>query len=154
MSKYNIFAKYMDLTTLGLLGLFISAFLAGTIVPFSSEVVLSALILNGYDMYTAIIVATIGNFIGGQTTYYTGYIGKWSWVEKYFRIRKEKIINAQKRFEKWGPISASLSFIPGLGNAIVLGLGFLKIKPKTCALYMLLGKVARYIIWAYITLLV
>jgi membrane protein YqaA with SNARE-associated domain len=144
----------MNLTTWGLFGLFISAFLAGTIVPFSSEVILSALILGGYDPVTAIVVASIGNFIGGQTTYYTGYLGKWNWVEKYFRVPKEKILKTQERFDRWGPISASLSFIPGLGNAIVLGLGFLKIHPTACAIYMLIGKVARYVIWTYLTFLI
>ncbi|QZT36088.1 DedA family protein [Halosquirtibacter xylanolyticus] len=144
----------VDLTTFGLLGLFISAFLAGTVVPFSSEVVLSALILNGYDIKTAIIVASLGNFIGGQTTYYIGYLGKWEWIEKYFRVSRNKIIKTQKRFEKWGPMSASLSFIPGIGNAIVLGLGFLKINSFACAVYMLIGKVARYVLWTYLTLLV
>lgn len=143
----------VELTDLGYWGLFIASFLAGTVVPFSSEVVLSALLVMGYDWKFSLFVATIGNFIGGQITYYTGYLGKWTWVEKYFRVSKTKIEKSQQKVSRWGATAATLSFVPGLGNAIVLALGFLKIKPLECAVYMLMGKIVRYILWIYFTYL-
>ena len=55
----------------GYLGLFISCFLAATfIIPFSPEVVLGALILKGFDLQLTILIATIGNWMGGMTSYF------------------------------------------------------------------------------------
>ena len=76
----------------GFIGLFLASFLGATIIPLSSEIVLSILLAKGYDLNVSIVVATIGNWLGGLSSYFLGTLGKWSFVEKYFRIRKEKII--------------------------------------------------------------
>jgi membrane protein YqaA with SNARE-associated domain len=135
----------------GLLGLFLAGFLAGTVVPFSSEAVLSLLLLNGFNWVDCLVVATIGNLIGGITTYYMGYLGKWEWVEKYWRIPRSKIEGTKVKLDKYGALLASLSFIPALGNVLVLGLGFFRVSPAMCILFMFLGKVARYVLWGYVT---
>ena len=74
----------------GLPGLFISALLAGSIVPFSSELVLVALVKLGLPPIACLISATLGNTVGGMTCYYMGRLGKISWIEKYFKVKKEK----------------------------------------------------------------
>ena len=75
----------------GLPGLFISALLAGSIVPFSSELVLVALVKLGLPPIACLISATLGNTVGGMTCYYMGRLGKISWIEKYFKVKKEKV---------------------------------------------------------------
>ena len=60
----------------GLPGLFISALLAGSIVPFSSELVLVALVKLGLPPIACLISATLGNTVGGMTCYYMGRLGK------------------------------------------------------------------------------
>ena len=75
----------------GLPGLFISALLAGSIVPFSSELVLVALVKLGLPPTACILAATLGNTAGGMTCYYMGRLGKISWIEKYFKVKKEKV---------------------------------------------------------------
>ena len=66
----------LGLTELGYLGLFIASFLAATVVPFSSEVVFSAMIyLQHLDPWTCVFVATLGNWLGGMTSYYVGLLG-------------------------------------------------------------------------------
>ena len=65
----------------GLPGLFISALLAGSIVPFSSELVLVALVKLGLPPTACILAATLGNTAGGMTCYYMGRLGKISWIE-------------------------------------------------------------------------
>ena len=72
----------------GLPGLFISALLAGSIVPFSSELVLVALVKLGLPPIACLISATLGNTVGGMTCYYMGRLGKISWIEKYFKVKK------------------------------------------------------------------
>ena len=77
------------LEQLGLLGLFIGSFLAATVIPFSSEVLLIALLSAGANITSAIFVATIGNWLGSVVTFYMGYFGKWKWIEKYFKVKHE-----------------------------------------------------------------
>lgn len=80
----------IDLASLGLLGLFIAAFLAATVLPFSSEVVFSAVVLAGLNLWTCSFVATLGNWLGGMTCYWVGMLGKIEWIEKYLKIKKRK----------------------------------------------------------------
>ena len=75
----------------GYIGLFIASFLAATLIPLSSEIVLSILIANNYDLTLSLVVASAGNWIGGLSSYAIGRLGNWSLIEKYFRVRKEKI---------------------------------------------------------------
>ena len=65
----------------GLPGLFISALLAGSIVPFSSELVLVALVKLGLPPTACLISAALGNTVGGMTCYYMGRLGKISWKQ-------------------------------------------------------------------------
>ena len=75
----------------GLVGLFIAGFLSGSVFPFNSEAVLSLLIYSGFDVVSSLIVATAGNTLGGISIYYLGYLGKMEWIEKYAKVKREKI---------------------------------------------------------------
>jgi len=142
------------LATYGLIGLFIAAFVAGTLIPFNSEIVLSAVLIAGADLMTALVVATIGNSLGGLVTYYMGHIGKPEWLEKYGKVKHEKLVEIKPQLNRYGPAAATLSFVPGLGNVIILGLGFFRIAPFWSFLFMTFGKLARYAVWGYMTDLV
>ncbi len=139
----------MELTELGYLGLFIAAFLAATVVPFSSEVVFTALVYNGLDPWRAVFVATAGNWLGGLTCYYLGHMGKIEWIEKYLRIKKEKMDKFMDKFHKYGDWFAFFSFLPAVGDIIAVASGFFRCRFWIVALSMLLGKFTRYIIWMY-----
>ena len=97
-------------------GLFLASFLAATVVPFSSEALLSFLIVNGTDAYTAVLVASAGNWLGGMSSYAIGYLGKWEWIEKYLRIKRETIEKWHDRLYKRGAIFAFLCWVPGSGR--------------------------------------
>jgi membrane protein YqaA with SNARE-associated domain len=56
----------------------------------------------------------------------------------------EKIQAILPKLQKYGPISALLSFVPVIGDVLILGLGFFRISPKLTLIYMLIGKFARY----------
>ena len=92
----------------GLPGLFISALLAGSIVPFSSELVLVALVKLGLPPIACLISATLGNTVGGMTCYYMGRLGKISWIEKYFKVKKEKVDKMVKFLQGKGGIDGIL----------------------------------------------
>ena len=135
----------------GYLGLFIASFLGATIIPFSSELVLSLLIIKGYDFNLSLLVATTGNWLGGLSSYFLGRLGKWSTLEKYFRLKKEKIVKFKINIDKWGSLLAFFCWLPIIGDPIAVGLGFFRINYLLVALWMFMGKLIRYIVWAFVT---
>lgn len=138
-----------DFVELGYWGLFIASFLAATVVPFSSEVVFSALVYSGLDAWTCVYVATIGNFLGGMTCYYLGRLGKLDWIEKYLKIKEEKLLKFSEKLHKYGDWFAFFSFLPGIGDVIAVASGFFRCRWWIVAISMFLGKFVRYIVWLY-----
>ena len=135
----------------GYLGLFIASFLGATIIPFSSEVVFSLLIINGYDIKVSLLVATIGNWLGGLSSYFLGRLGKWEMLEKYFKLKKEKIYKFKTKIDKWGSLLAFFCWLPIIGDPIAVSLGFFRTNYILVAIWMFIGKILRYLIWALIT---
>lgn len=130
-------------------GLFISALLAGSIVPFSSELVLIALVKLGLDPMYCILSASMGNTVGGMSCYYIGYLGKTEWVEKYLKVSHEKIIKMQERLHKRGSLMAFFAFLPGIGEVIAIALGFMRSNVYLTFATMFLGKFIRYVALTY-----
>ena len=92
------------MTDWGYWGMFISAFLAGTILPFSSEAVLGLLLIAGYDSWGCVFSATLGNWLGGVTCYYIGYLGKTEWIHTYLKIPEEKLSKMQRFLKGKGSV--------------------------------------------------
>ena len=136
----------------GYLGLFIGSFLASTIIPFSSDILLTGILLIGANPYISLIVATVGNWLGGMTTYGLGYLGKWQWIEKLFRVKKETLEKQKVKIDKYGKILAFFTWLPLVGDVIALALGFYKISPKWCALFMFIGRFLRFLAWTLLYL--
>ncbi len=131
----------------GYFGLFIAAFLAATILPFSSEIVFSALVLAGMNLWGCTLAATLGNFLGGLSCYYLGYVGKVEWIEKYLKIKQAKIDKLQNWLKGKGAAMAFFVFLPGIGDIIAVALGFLRANVWIVSVSMFAGKFIRYIIW-------
>lgn len=135
----------------GLLGLFLASFLAATVLPFSSEALLSLLIAGDFDTGLCIAVATLGNWLGGMSSYYLGYLGKWEWIEKYLRVKREKIEQWHERMYKRGAVFAFFSWLPLVGDVFAVGLGVLRANWKITAIAMLAGKFLRYLVWGWLS---
>lgn len=135
----------------GYLGLFIASFLGATVIPFSSELVFSLLIIKGYDFNLSLLVATTGNWLGGLSSYFLGRLGKWSTLEKYFKLKKEKIVKFKTNIDKWGSLLAFFCWLPIIGDPIAVGLGFFRTNYVLVAMWMFIGKFIRYILWALVT---
>lgn len=128
----------------GYFGLFVSAVLAGSIIPFSSELVMIALVNVGLSPVVCVIVATLGNTIGGMTCYYVGCLGKIDWIEKYFKVKKEKIDKMQTFLQGKGALMAFFAFLPFVGEAIAVTLGFMRSNVVLTTSSMFVGKLIRY----------
>jgi membrane protein YqaA with SNARE-associated domain len=129
------------------LSLFASCFLSATILPFASELGLAAAIASGYDPVISVIVATIGNSLGGLTNYYLGKFGKFLWLKKSEAAEKKQ--NKLKQYvTKYGSLCALLSWVPIVGDPLLVILGFMRVKLLPVAIYMVLGKLIRYMVIA------
>jgi len=129
----------------GYLGMFLSALIAGTVVPFSSEAVLVALISMGLNPVVCVLTATAGNMIGGMTCYWLGTLGNMVWIEKYFGVNQKKLERAERFVRGRGAWMAFFMFIPFLGEAIGVVLGLMRANVWITSFAMFLGKSFRYI---------
>lgn len=134
----------------GYIGLFLGSFLAATIIPFSSDFLLVGLLATGADPVLCIISASIGNWLGGLTCYGLGWLGKWDWISKWLKVSREKLERQKAKIQKYGSLLAFLTWLPGVGDLMAVGLGFYKVSPRKSMLFMLLGKSARYVLWTLI----
>ena len=133
----------------GFVGVFIACFLAATVLPFSSEVVLTGVLLAGADYWICIAAATIGNTLGGMTCYLLGYLGKVEWLERYLGMPREKVERWQQWLHNKGSWVAFFVFLPGVGDFIAVAMGYMRANLWGVTISMALGKLARYIGWMY-----
>lgn len=132
---------------LGLLGLFIGLFLAATVVPFSSDALYLAILAATGDPVSCLIVGTLGNWLGSVVTYWIGWLAKWEWLEKWFKVKPETLQRQKARIDKYGYWLALLAWVPLIGDIIALALGFYKTRPTLTSIFLLIGKFARFLAW-------
>ena len=142
----------LEWVSLGYLGLFLASFLAATILPFSSEALLSFMLLKSYSFETCILVATLGNTLGGMTSYYLGLLGKWSWLEKYFKITQKQVEYYQAFTKRFQVALAFFTWLPIIGDALAVCLGYMRLSWRKVCFWMLVGKACRYLVLGYWTL--
>jgi len=142
-------ALYEFLLNYGYIGMMIAAFMAGTVFPFNSELIMLGLAATGLDPWKLIIWGTIGNTAGGMTNYAIGLLGKTEWFVKFFHINEERLDKVQGFVKKYGPWMATVSFLPAFGSVICIALGMLRANPWLTLLAMILGKGIRYILFAF-----
>ena len=136
----------------GYAGLFLSAFLAATILPLSSELVLSALLLGGLSPTTLVIVATTGNVLGSLTNYALGYWASKVMVKKWLRMSEDDFVRAEQRFVKYGLFSLCFAWLPVVGDPLTVMAGVLRIRLRWFLLLVTAGKLLRYVVISYLVL--
>lgn len=136
-----------DLESLGLLGLFIGTFLAATILPFSSDALYIAVLAATKDPIGCLAVGTVGNWLGSVVTYWMGWIGRWEWIEKWFKVKRETLEKQKVKIDKYGVWLALLAWIPIIGDVIAIALGFYRTRPWATMFLLFVGKFARFLLW-------
>ncbi|MEE4249379.1 MAG: YqaA family protein [Alcanivoracaceae bacterium] len=140
------------LSELGHGGLFIAAFLAATILPLSSEVVLSALLLSGLSPTTLVMVATLGNVLGSLVNYALGYWASLVMVQKWLRISHNDFERAEQRFRKYGMLSLCFAWVPVIGDPLTVIAGALRIRLLWFLILVSVGKFLRYVLISHMVL--
>ena len=132
------------LTSYGLWGMFIAAFLAGSILPFSSEAVMIALLAVGISPWLLLLSASVGNSLGGITCYYIGRLTTPERVQQFFHIKPQHMDRAHRLVSRWGALMGFFCWVPILGDAILITLGIMHSNPLITNLMMILGRTLRY----------
>ena len=141
------------LSSHGLAGLFAASFLAATILPLSSEVVLGYLLVHNFNVQGVVAVATAGNVLGALVNYGLGRAGSRTLLEKIFRVSPQDIDKARHRFKTHGTLSLLLAWVPVIGDPLTVVAGVLKINVWIFLALVTLGKFARYaaLAWAVLS---
>ena len=128
----------------GYLGMGIMAFLAGTVVPITSEVLLVFFLGIGLNAVGLTLAATIGNTLGGVTCFMIGYLTTKEKVQKFFKVPGRRMKRADMLIQKYGYWTAAFSFLPVLGEVFLLSLGIMRVNRFKVISLMALGKLFRY----------
>ena len=134
----------------GYLTLFGSAFLAATILPFYSEVVLFALLRDGGDAAALVAVATLGNTLGAVVNWWLGLCLLRFRDRRWFYFSQSQIDKAQAWFNRYGVWTLLLAWMPVGGDALTLIAGIMKVRLPLFLLLVGAGKALRYISVVYL----
>ncbi len=121
-------------TQASLASLLVATFLASTLIPLSSELVLFGVLkLHPDQAWAALAVATAGNTLGGMTSYLIG---------RFFGSRKP--LPHVERVRRWGAPALLLAWLPLVGDALCIAAGWLKLNWAAAMAFQALGRFARY----------
>lgn len=129
----------------GYWGLLLSAFVAGSILPFSSEAVLILLVRMGLDPVWCLAAAAVGNTLGGMSCYWIGTLGRSEWIER-LGVSEKQLAKARKILSGRGALMGFFGFLPYVGEAIAIVLGLMHANRWLTAGSMFVGKLLRYIV--------
>lgn len=131
--------------------LFGSAFLAATILPFYSEVVLFALLREGGNAVALVIVATLGNTLGAVVNWLLGrYLLRFQ-DRRWFYFSRGQVARAQRWFQRYGFWTLLLAWAPIGGDPLTLVAGIMKVRLWLFLLLVGTGKALRYVAVVYFT---
>ena len=141
----NLMSEY------GYWGMGVLAFLSGSIVPITSEVLLVFFLSVGLNAVALTLVASFGNTLGGITCFFMGRIVSKEKAVAFFKITPRRMQRADRIIQRYGYWAASISFVPVLGETLLVMLGIMRVSWWRVAIVMAVGKLIRYafIIFSY-----
>lgn len=134
----------MDYFSIGFTGLFFITFLSATVLTFPSEIFLIAMLSKGFDPITCLFVATIGNSLGSLTNYGIGRLGNPTWLEKV-GMNESKLEKRKHQIQKYGSWLALISWVPIIGDPLMICLGYFRVPFLKTVFLMTLSKFVRYL---------
>ena len=126
-------------STASLWTLFVTSFLAATLLPGGSEAVLFAVLKAHPTLYwPALVAATVGNTLGGMSSYLVGRL-----------IPQSRELKRLEAVRRHGSAILLFSWVPIIGDSFCVAAGWLRLNPWTASAFMAAGKFARYVVIAY-----
>ncbi|MEY8878078.1 MAG: YqaA family protein [Leptothrix sp. (in: b-proteobacteria)] len=134
----------LALPKFGLSTVFVVAFVSATLLPLGSEPAVFGLVkLNPELFWPAILVATVGNTLGGALTWWMGYGAERAYERVTHHSAEHRALNLLRRF---GAPACLLAWLPVVGDPLCAVAGWLRLPFWPCVLYMAIGKFLRYLI--------
>ncbi|MEE4240508.1 MAG: YqaA family protein [Desulfopila sp.] len=130
--------------------LFSSAFLAATILPFYSEVVLFALVRQGEPGWLLVVVASLGNTLGAAVNWYLGRFLLHYQDRRWFYFKTHQVESMQRWFQRYGVWSLLFAWLPVGGDALTFIAGIMKVRFPLFFALVGTGKTVRYIAVVYL----
>jgi membrane protein YqaA with SNARE-associated domain len=124
--------------------LFITGFIAATLLPASSELLLLALTQQGYAPIGLWLAATCGNTLGSCVNWYLGKELLRFQHKRWFPVSPAQLAKAEAQFNRYGSWSLLLAWLPIVGDPLTLIAGTLRVRFGLFLLLVTLGKGARY----------
>ena len=136
----------MEPCLLALTGLFLAAFVAATLLPAQSELVLAALLIEGsFSPILLITIATIGNVLGSVVNWFIGRFLMNFTDRRWFPFTADQISRAQAGYQRYGWWSLLASWVPIIGDPLTLIAGTMKEPFWRFLLVVTIAKSGRYI---------
>jgi len=129
--------------------LFSSAFLAATVLPFYSEVVLFAMIRAGEPAGLLLAVAAVGNTLGSVVNWLLGRYLLHFQHRKWFYFKPAQIEKMQAWFQRYGVWSLLLAWMPIGGDPLTLVAGIMRVNLWLFIVLVGIGKTLRYVAVIY-----
>jgi membrane protein YqaA with SNARE-associated domain len=128
----------------------LASFLAATLLPFYSEVVLAALLLEGGDPLALWAVASVGNTLGSLVNWALARLLLRYRDRRWFPFRPEQLASVERWFARYGVWTLLLAWAPAGGDALTFVAGLMRTRLRVFLPLVGLGKAARYaaVIWA------
>lgn len=130
--------------------LFWSSFLAATILPFYSEVILFALVRQGEPVIALVVIASVGNTLGAVVNWYLGRFLLHYQDRRWFYFKKEQVNRAQYWFQRYGVWTLLFAWLPLGGDALTFIAGIMRVRLGIFLILVGLGKSLRYIAVVYL----
>lgn len=134
-------------------GLFLSSFLAATLLPAQSELALAGLLAHDAAAPALLIgVATLGNTLGSLVNW---LLGRWAHrlgERPWFPVKGDALRKAEAWYHRYGRWSLLLSWMPVIGDPLTLAAGLLREPLLPFLLLVGLAKLGRYLAIAWLVL--
>ena len=128
------------------LGLFAAAFVAATLLPAQSELLLGGMIASGdYSVPLLILAATAGNILGSTANWVLGRYFYHLRERRWFPIKKARLEKAERWYHKYGRWSLLLSWAPIIGDPLTLLAGILREPISSFLVIVAIAKLGRYL---------
>lgn len=131
-------------------GVFVSAFLAATIVPLSSEVAAAGAIAAGADPMLTLVSASTGNTLGAVLNWTIGRYLLHFQDRRWFPVKPAQLVRAQGWFQRYGVYSLLLAWLPVVGDPLTFIAGIMRVRLVLFVLLVGAGKTARYAVVIYL----
>lgn len=136
----------LALPEVGLSSVFLISFISATLLPLGSEPAVFAVVKANPDLFWMVmLVATIGNTLGGMVDYGMGYAAK-----QAFHQERERYW--YRWLQHFGAKTMLLAWLPGIGDPICTLAGWLKLPFWPSVFYMAVGKLGRYLVITWLLL--